>query len=305
MPGAIDLNDIRLLMQVVEHGSYTAASRAIGVPKSTISQRIAALERLIGTGLLRRTSRAVSLTEAGSFLLPHARAIEELARKVEQALLEQGDQLAGTLRLSCCNALSQFVVSPLVPRFLQQHPGAAIRVEATNRVVDLVGEGYDMALRTHAGRLQDSTLLQRIVGRSPWSVVAARSWIDANDEPSAPDEISPGQVLCFSTAPGWEGWTLRRGDEEAVVAVAPRLICDDIATLRASALAGGGLACLPSYAVADALRSGALVRVLADWSPASSTLSVLTPPRAQSSRLARAFSDFLAAELPLALDGAG
>ena len=101
----IDLNDIRLLMQVVESGSYTAASRLNGMPKSTISQRIAALERAVGTGLLRRTSRSFSLTETGALLLPHAREIEELSRKLEQQLFEQGDSVAGTLRITLFNRL--------------------------------------------------------------------------------------------------------------------------------------------------------------------------------------------------------
>jgi LysR family transcriptional regulator for bpeEF and oprC len=90
----LDLNDVRLLMKVIEHGSYTAAARATGIPKSTISQRIAQLERAVGTGLLRRTSRSFSLTEAGAVLLPHAQAIDRLAREAETALLQRGDELA-------------------------------------------------------------------------------------------------------------------------------------------------------------------------------------------------------------------
>ena len=298
MPRQLDLNDVRLLMQVVERGSYTAASHAIGIPKSTISQRIAALERAVGTGLLRRTSRSFSLTEAGAELLPHARAIEDLARRVETALLDRGSELQGTLRLSCSNALAQFALSPLVPRFLAENARVTVRVEVSNRTADLIAEGFDMIIRGHVGPLKDSTLRQRVIARAPWSVVASPDWIEQHGSPETPTELPAGEVLCFSMTNDCPGWPLVRGDERTVVSVAPRLISDDMATLRAAAIAGGGVACLPAYILQAGLRAGRLAPVLPEWKAQESTISVLTPPRAQSSRLAGAFSDFLAAELP-------
>lgn len=303
MTSRLDLNDIRLLMQVVESGSYTAASRAIGVPKSTISQRIAALERAVGTGLLRRTSRSFSLTEAGALLPPHARAIDELSRKIEQALFEQGPEIVGTLRLSCSIVLAQFALASLVPRFLSQHSRVTIRVETSNRLVDLIGEGFDMALRGHIGPLKDSTLLQRVVARTPWSLTASPAWIEAHGMPLTPHELRPDHALCFSAGPEYAGWRLSAGDKEAPITLSPRLVADDMVTLRLSAIAGAGIACLPIYVIASALRAGQLVHVLPDWSPTPSSVSVVTPPKAQSSRLAQAFSDFLAAEMPRVVRG--
>ena len=295
---SLDLNDLRLLMQVIEHGSYTAASRINGIPKSTISQRIAALEKTIGTGLLRRTSRSFSLTEAGSLLLPHARAVEDLARTIEQALVDQGDTLHGTLRLSCSNALAQFALSPLIPSFLNRHPDAHIRVEASNRLVDLVGEGYDMAIRGHVAPLKDSTLIQRVVARTPWSIAAAPEWIRVHGEPTIPDALASNSLLHFATSADPPHWTLRSGDAVVQVCFEPRVWSDDMASLRASAIAGGGIVALPTYVLAPAMASGRLVALLSAWSLPVSSISVLTPPRAQSSRLAAAFSDYLKAELP-------
>ena len=295
---SLDLNDLRLLMQVIEHGSYTAASRVNGIPKSTISQRIAALEKTVGTGLLRRTSRSFSLTEAGALLLPHARAIEGLARTIEQALLDQGDTLVGTLRVSCSTALAQFALSPLVPRFLDRHPDAHIRVEASNRLVDLVGEGYDMAIRGHVAPLKDSTLIQRVVARTPWSMAAAPGWITAHGAPATPDELAQRSLLHFATSADPPHWRLRTDDAVVEVPFEPRMWSDDMASLRSSAIAGGGIVALPTYVLAPALASGRLVAVLTSWSLPVSSISVLTPPKAQSSRLAAAFSDFLKAELP-------
>ncbi len=294
----IDLNDIRLLMQVVESGSYTAASRLNGVPKSTISQRIAALERAVGTGLLRRTSRSFSLTEAGALLLPHARDIEALSRKIEQQLFEQGDKVAGTLRVSCSNALSQFALAGLVPRFLEQHDGVAVRVEASNRIVDIVSEGYDMALRGHIGDLRDSILLQRVVARTPWSLSASPIWIRTNGMPAAPGELQADRMLYYSGQPGAPVLKFRRGEQEIALSLSPRLAVDDMVSLRDSAAAGGGIACLPDYISNELMKSGRLLPVLPEWSLPISVISVLTPPRAQSSRLTRLFSDFLAKELP-------
>ena len=202
MSRRIDLNDIRLLMQVAEHGSYTAAARAIGVPKSTISQRIAHLEATIGTGLLRRTSRSFSLTEAGVQLLPHARAIEDLARQVEHALMEQNGTLQGTLRVSCSQAIAQFALSPIVPQFLAEHPRVTIKVEATNRLVDIIGEGFDMTVRGHVGQLKDSILIQRVVARTPWALAASPTWIERHGGlPATPDDIGSKETLCFSQTP--------------------------------------------------------------------------------------------------------
>ena len=297
MSRRIDLNDVRLLMQVVEHGSYTAAARAIGVPKSTISQRIATLEGIVGTGLLRRTTRSFSLTEAGMQLLPHARAIEDLALKLEQSLLERGRELQGTLRMSCSNALAQFALSPLVPRFLAKHDRVAIRLEASNRFVDIIGEGFDMTLRGHIGPLKDSSLRQRVVAHTTWTLAAAPDWMATHGGPSTPDDIPLGETLYFSATPDNECWSLQRDGEVYDVRVTPRLVSDDMATLRTAAIAAGGITCLPEYVLGSAIRTGQLVRVLPEWSPPVATISLLSPPKLQSSKLVSEFSDFLAVEL--------
>ena len=294
----IDLNDIMLLMQVVEHGSYTAAAAATGIPKSTISQRIAALEAMVGTGLLRRTSRSFSLTEAGARLIPHAHAIEDLARQVEHSLYDEGSELQGTLRVSCSKAIAQFALSSVIPRFLALHVLAKIRVESTNRLVDLVSEGFDMTVRGHVGPLKDSTLMQRVVARTPWALAAAPIWLETHGVPEKPGDILIEETLCFSSTPDARSWILTRSGEEQLVHIAPRLISDDMIAIRATCIMGGGLACLPGYLMRTAFEAGDLVRLLPEWDMLASVISVLTPPKAQSSRLAAAFSDFLAAELP-------
>ena len=295
----LDLNDVCLLIKVIEHGSYTSASRVTGIPKSTISQRIAALERAVGTGLLRRTSRSFSLTEAGALLLPHAQAIERLAREAELAIFDRGDELTGTLRITASLALSQFALAPILPGFLKKHDKVTVRLEPSNRFVDIVGEGFDLAVRAHSGPLKNSILLQRVVARTPWSLTASPEWIAANGAPTMPEDLAGAATLVFGQYGESATWSLREGAgaQPILVPLGPRLVSADMATLLTAAIHGGGITGLPDYIVAEPIRRGLLVPVLPGWMLPPSSISTLSPPRPQSSRLAKAFSNFLAAEM--------
>lgn len=294
----IDLNDLRLLFYVAECGGFSAASKALSIPTSTISQRIAALERVIGTALLRRTTRSLSLTEAGKLLVPHARAIEEQARDARRALLGLGGELAGTIRVSSSVAIAQFALAPILPRFLKRYPEVAVFIDAANRLVDLVGEGYDIGIRAHASSLKDSTLVQRVIARTPWSLAAAPDYLQESPPPSDPAGLAEAQVLYFGSANGAHVWRLEGEKAEMEVELRPCLCCDDMATLKVAAIGGGGIVGLPTYIIDSALKQGQLVPVLPEWRLAGSSISLITPPKRQSSRLAKCFSDFIAAELP-------
>ena len=297
----LDLNDVRLLMKVVEHRSFTAASKIIGIPKSTLSQRIAALEDAVGTALLRRNSRSLSLTEAGEVLLPHARAIEETARDAETALLDRGRELAGTLRVTTSFALSQFALAPLMPKFLRRHPNVAVQMSVTNRYADLIGEGYDMGVRAHGEPLQDSGLIQRVIARTPWSLFAAPGWVADNGPIHSPDDITGKDVLFWTVDAERPSWTLHKGDSRSTILFEPRMATADMATLRATAIVGGGVTALPHYICLAALEAGDLVHVLPGWHVLTSSISILMPSRRHTARLTRAFSDYLAEEVaPLA-----
>jgi DNA-binding transcriptional LysR family regulator len=293
----LDLNDVRLLLRVVENGSYTAASRVIGIPVSTISQRIAALEATAGTGLLRRTSRSMSVTETGSLLLEHARGLDDTARLAEQVLFDRGHEVSGTLRVAASFALAQFALAPLLPRFLAGHPKASIQVDASNEFVNLITDGYDVGLRAHGAPLKDSSLVQRVVARSPWSLAAAPSWLGRRGMPASPVQLHPLETLYFSAAHEEPHWTLCRGKDKVALRLTPRLLSNDMATLRQAAIDGGGVVGLPRYVLSSAVRARQLAPVLPDWTILVSSISVLMPPKRQSSRLARLFVDFLAHEV--------
>ena len=169
MRTALDLNDLRLLSYVVDCGGFSAASRALAIPTSTISQRIASLERAAGMGLLRRSTRSLSLTDAGKLMVPHARAIEEQVRDLQQTLQCLSGKPNGAIRVVSSSEIVQFALAPVLAKFSEQYPDVAVHIDATSRRVDLIGEGYDVEIREHRAPLKDSTLLQRVVARTPWS----------------------------------------------------------------------------------------------------------------------------------------
>jgi DNA-binding transcriptional LysR family regulator len=296
MPRNLDLNDLRLLLKVVEQGSFTAAAAATGIPVSTISQRIASLENFTGIPLLRRTTRSLSLTEAGRALLPHARVIDDAAKQAENALVLDKD-LKGILRISSSFALAQFALAPLLPRFLSENPKVAIRIEVTNRMVDLIGEGYDLCLRAHSSPLKDSSLCQRTAALTPWSLAASPNWVMSNGHPSQPADLARLDTLFFTRSNEAAMWPLRKKDVEVKVALTPRLWSDDMAALRQAAIEGAGITSLPQYILQPALASGGLVPILLGWLTLVSNIIIVTPPRSQTSRLAATFSNYLVREL--------
>jgi DNA-binding transcriptional LysR family regulator len=294
----LDFNDLRLLLYIVEYGGFTAASKALSIPTSTLSQRIAALERVAGTGLLRRTTRSLSLTEAGKALLPHARAIERLAIEAQRKLLTLKEDRGALLRITTSAAIAQFALAPLVPKFLKQNSNVRIRVEATNRYVDLIAEGYDLGVRAYSTRLKDSSLVQRLVARTPWVLAASPGFLKENSTPIEPADLKSATVLHFDVIGEVAKWEFAKGDSTVKVPLQPAMCSDDMATLRIAALNDAGIIGLPLYILGSAIADGSLVPLLTDWQLRGSSISVLSPPAHQSSPLARSFRDFIAAELP-------
>ena len=156
------------------------------------------MEAAAGIGLLRRTSRSMSVTETGSLLLEHARVLDDTARLAEQILFDRGQEVSGTLRVTASFALAQFALASLLPRFLAKHPKASVQVDASNHFVDLVAGGYDVGLRAHGGPLKDSSLVQRVVARTPWSLAAAPSWLGKRGMPATPEQLRPLETLYFA-----------------------------------------------------------------------------------------------------------
>lgn len=252
-------------MQVVQHGSFTRAAEALGTQKSALSRQLAALERSLGVRLLERSTRAMHLTEIGREVLARAQGILGALEDTRQFAQRQQAAPRGRLRLTCGSEFGQLVVSGWIAAYLQAHPGTEVEAHFTGRVVDLVHEGYDLAIRL--GALPDSRLAARPLGELAYGLYAAPSLLAGRALPAHPSALEGWPLLWFNAGSTRRApWTLTRGTETVPLAGAPRLLADHSAAVCDAAVAGLGLARLPCRIAAPALREGRLLRLCPDWS---------------------------------------
>jgi len=295
----LDLNDFFYFVQVVNRGGFTAAGRELRIPKSTLSHRLQKLEKGLGVRLLNRTSRRFGMTEAGSEFYRHALATLREAEQAETAMRHRLREPSGTVRCTASIATMQFAVSEVVTSFLAKQPKVTVVAYATNQLVDLVGERYDVAIRAHSGPLPDSTLVQQTLAPSPWYLFAGSAYFEAHRMPETPRDLPQHAALFMmrsGVAPVWRLRDLR--SKEVELPINPRFISDDMTTLKRAAVAGLGIVSLPDYVCREEVRSGTLRRVLPDWKAEDSTLTALMPNRQGVLPSVRAFIKHLAAELP-------
>jgi DNA-binding transcriptional LysR family regulator len=238
-------------------------------------------------------------------MVPHARAIEERARAVQQTLHVFNGDLCGTLRVLISSEIAQFALAPILPKFRRQRPKVALHLEATSRRVDLIGEGFDVEIRADGSSLKDSTLLRRVVARTPWCLAAAPEYLQSRAAPTDPSGLRASDVLYFGYPNDAHHWELQRGNYSVKVAVTPSICCNDMAALRIAAIQGGGIVGLPVYVLDSSLKQEQLVPILPEWRLRGSCISIITPPKRQSSRLAKCFTDFVATELPVMTNSFG
>ncbi|AJG19583.1 LysR family transcriptional regulator [Cupriavidus basilensis] len=293
-----DLNDLSLFAQVVQHGSFSAASRASGVPKSRLSRRIAQLERDLGVQLLRRTTRQVRVTPIGEAYYERCRAMLAEAEAAREVIEQARDQPGGTLRVSCPVAIAQSLLAPAIGHFMQANPGVRIELEATNRRVDVIAEGFDLALRVR-DVMDDSSLVVRTYGESPLMLVASPALLDSIGRPRTPEALDGMPGVNQKPHDGKHVWTLTCNTGQSIhVPYDPRLVTDEFALLRAAAIAGVGVAMLPRMFCRDAIESGELEVLLPQWIMPVGTLHAVFPSRKGMPPALRRFLDFLADILP-------
>jgi DNA-binding transcriptional LysR family regulator len=291
-------------VQVVDRGGFTAAGRTLRIPKSTLSHRIQQLENTLGVRLLNRTSRRFGMTDAGSDFYRHAVMMLREAELAETAIRQRLSEPTGTVRFTAAVATMQFAMRDIVADFLVRHPKVNVVAHATDQYVDIVAENYDVAIRAHSGKLPDSTLVQRTLTPAPWLLFAGAAYLDANGPVDTPRDLAKHPSL-FMMRTGVEPiWRLRRSTgrgEKVVVPLTPRLLIDDMLSLKQAAIGGLGLVALPGYVCRDDLKSGVLRQVLPDWIADDSTLTALIAYRQGLLPSVRAFIDHLAAELPMSV----
>lgn len=305
--GHFDLNSARVLLRVVQEGSFRNAARALGMPKTTVSRKVAELEEQLGAQLLQRTTRTLALTDAGAAFLEEAEGALARLDAAGEAVAALQREPRGKLRVTTTVPLGELFLAPILADFLAAHPKLEALVHLTDRPVDLVTERFDVALRV--GSLQDSALVARLVGTSSYRVVASPAYLAQHGTPRRPSELSAHACLRFtrSGAAARSTWPFGTGKRALEVPVSGRLVSDDFVLLRRAAERGLGVARLPILVVHEALRAGALVSVLEGYATTPTPVHLLhhggryVPPRTRTfldfvqPRLARALADAFAA----------
>ncbi|VWD14162.1 LysR substrate-binding domain-containing protein [Burkholderia contaminans] len=289
-----DLNDLYYFVKVVEHGGFTQAGRALDVPKSTLSRRIAALEAQYDVRLLQRTTRRFTVTETGREFYERCLAVLVEAEAAREVVERRHAEPRGIVRVSCPTALLEYRVSELIARFMAIHPQVQVHLEATNRRVDLLSEGIDLALRVRFPPLEDSDLVMRILGDSPQRLVAAPHWLGGRAAPSDPAELAGVPSLDWGPARHHVWQLVGPNGEQVPLRHHPRFITDDLHALRDAAIHGVGIVQLPCMVVEDDLRNGTLVDVLPGWAPKGGVIHAVFPSRRGLLPRVRLLIDFLA-----------
>ena len=290
-----DLNDLYFFAAVVEHGGFSSASRAIGVPKSRLSKRVSQLEDGLGVRLLQRTTRKFVVTEAGERFYRHCQAMLAEAHAATEDAVSLGGEPRGLVRLSCPVSLTQSLLAPLLPAFLARHPQVQLRVLSSNRRVDVIGEGFDVAIRVRDKLDTDAELVARSFGPKRVVLVASPAFVEQYGEPRAPQDLAVLPVLSIFEHEGEQTWELYdRACARTAVTVRPRLLTGEFPLLIEAAVRGVGIAWVPESACTQELRSGKLQVVLPDWGLPQGILHFVYPSRRGMLPAVRALVEFLA-----------
>lgn len=282
---------ISTFVEVAARGSLSAAARAEGIAPAMIGRRLDALEERLGVKLLQRSTRKIALTDEGlSFLEDCQRILAEL-EDAETAVSERSAKASGHLLISAPAGFGRQHVAPLIPSFLAQHRGVSVTLNLNDRVVDLIGEGVDVAIRIAA--LSDSSLIGVKLADNKRVVVAAPSYLRRHGVPRSLDDLAAHNCLAISSEGSQRGWTFRQNGKNVTLKVGGNMVCNDGAVLHEWALAGEGLAWRSMWEVGSAIESGALVTVLDEFAAPGNDIYAVFAQRRHLPLRIRAFVDFL------------
>jgi len=289
-----DLNDLVYFAEVVDRGGFAAAGRALGLPKSRLSRRVAELEARLGVRLLQRTTRKLSLTAVGEQYHRHCVAMREDAQAAQDAVAQAQTEPRGTIRVACPVTLAQTTLGPILPHFLARYPQVHIDMRVSNRVVDLVEEGFDVALRVRPTLDDSGSLVVKNFGPSRTLLLASPAQLARQGRPASVADLGRLDTVNMSTIGDSVTWQLA-GPDGATHAFQhqPRYVADDLMTLKFAVLAGTGICVLPDYMCCEELRDGRLVSALPGWAPQPGIFHAVFPSRRGLLPAVRRFLDFL------------
>ncbi|CDS54910.1 Transcriptional regulator, LysR family [Polaromonas sp. CG9_12] len=289
-----DLNDMLYFAEVAERGGFAAAGRALGVPKSRLSRRVAELEARLGVRLLQRTTRKLSLTKVGDIYLRHCSAMRNEALAAADAVAHLRVEPRGLLRVTCPVTLAQSTLGNLIPRYLAMFPRVKLDLRVTNRAIDLVDEGIDVALRVRPSLDDSGSLVVKPLGATSGHLLASPEQLRRQGTPATPADLAGLDTIAMSSADGKSAWVLVGPEgQEFTFHHQPRYVADDLQTLKLAVLAGTGVSFLPDSISQAELQAQLLVPVLPGWAPLAGMVHAVFPARRGQMPAVRSFLDFL------------
>jgi DNA-binding transcriptional LysR family regulator len=282
----MDLEDLRTFVDVADAGGVSSAARRLGVSKSIVSRRLFRLEAELGVQLLARTTRGAALTEAGVTFREHA---SKVCAEIDIALetITPAGELRGRLRIAAPLSLGPTHLAPVFAEMARRHPLLHLQASYSDRFVDIIGEGFDCAIRV--GYLSDSNLIARRVGPVHGKLVASPDYIREHGAPETPDDLMTHQALMQ----GAETWQFIDGDKTISIHPQGRFKADNGSALAAAAVAGLGIAWLPDPLIKDGLDSGSLVQVMPRYSVPTAGMFIVRPPGQHATRKVRVLTELL------------
>lgn len=290
-----DLNNMYFFAAVVDAGGFSAAARDLGLQTSKLSRRISALERELEVRLLNRNSRSISLTESGKAFYAHCRAVLTEVQSARDTITQALGAPRGLVRMSCPPGLLHSGVSTILAQFLAKNPGVEISVDPTGRRVDVLEEGYDIALRVRLPPLEDSDLAMRTLAMSEFVLVASSALFEQFGPIETVEDLSPYPTLAMTNPSRRYRWQFTAKDGTTrTITHRPRLVTDDLITLRDAAVEGIGATHLPKQMVHREIERGQLVRLLPKWTTQTGVVHAVFPSRKGMLPAVRALLDALA-----------
>ena len=290
------LEQLRIFVKVVQTGSFTRASEALQSQKSHVSRVVAQLEKQLEVKLLERTTRALRVTEIGKELFERAVGILNAVDDIERVAHSTHGAPRGRLRLTCGVEFGMIAVNGWVNEYLGAHPAVSVEVDYTGRLVDLVHEGFDLAIRV--GMPEESRLAARLLGHIEYGLFACPRYLDRKGAPRTTGELAKFELLMFSGGAQRLGWQLQRGDESVRIDAPAKLRVNNSFAVRDAILGSRGIGLLPLMVASDAVKAARMVQVLPDWAPLPVPVHALYPANRYLTPKVRAFIDLALTRFP-------
>jgi DNA-binding transcriptional LysR family regulator len=258
----MDLNEIAIFIKVAQLGSFSAAAKQLNMPNSTVSAKVSGLEKRLGVTLIQRTTRKLSLTDQGKAYFDRCVVGIDALRAADEEVVSIQGEPHGLLRITAPTELGSMILPAVISAFKKKHPKMNLEILFSDRLVDLISEGVDLAVR--AGELKDSSLKAKRLGAVYFAPFASPHYLKAQKNLQVPKDLA--QACCLQFPPmGLDSWKLTNGKSTVHVPMSKQLVINDLLAIRAMALLGMGVAMLPTFMVLNEVKNNKLVRILPDW----------------------------------------